>query len=824
MFARFASFVLLTAFILTLCQCDKSTQRRLLQQQPATPLTTVIGGITYYLQPVPPPTPPPQPPAGSLIPSLVGTVATAAQCPPLSGKEQCLSAADSVISSTAGQVQCGVTGDCCRCASVQCDNCVVASFNGEYAAYGVQDIVINAIGFGRIACTGTMSCAATKMVSTSIVDLSCIAPDSCRDAEITINDPAMKLNIKCTARSSCEGMKITINYSNSLCGQAVTFGDLRCVGIDSCKNMQFTVNNNACDPMMIEEIQCIAGACTGTTWNFVGSAAVDVQRCVFAEAQSALLSPQNTALSTCFTPLTVTSVPVSPPPATTTVTVTSMPAPTSAGTAPVIPTIPATPSTTASLPVSLPPDIANGGYTIVPAPGGGYYIYVPPNASGVPPIVSPPVIPVASSTTAAPTTSTTTTPAPTVTTTLALQPGYQWGKFMQQCPVSTGSERCKSTSDKIEDSPTIECTEPADCCMCEKIVCGKPPGNSDWCESLQFGGVMAALGVKDIQVYSEDDTGLGVAKVECAGEQSCKDTNIVGTGVMELGCRGERSCMNAVVEITDPAQQFMLDCSTTSSCEGLQLTLHVENKNAICNTPRDVWQLGTIRCFGADACKNAKIVVLNHNDCVDVELHAIECMAGSCDGSSWLLGGTASVGVVDVDLCEVPSNVLTPINIGNGLNRCFANLITLNCADPNACAGQQRVLVDPMNGFKLECTVDNACTNAHFTIEVSGALKTVPTELISILCSSFEACKGMTVEVVNYNQLSALSVDVLCSGPSACDNAKFTTSQNAVIEPVRCSTNEHCINCVFNNGEACGGFPANLTPYVPAVVPAVVSV
>ena len=64
-------------------------------------------------------------------------------------------------------------------------------------------------------------------------------------------------------------MDITLDFPappiGEICGPSkdVFLGSIDCVRLGSCNNMQFRMNNNGCDRIIIEGIECGVGSCEG---------------------------------------------------------------------------------------------------------------------------------------------------------------------------------------------------------------------------------------------------------------------------------------------------------------------------------------------------------------------------------------------------------------------------------------------------------------------------------------------------------------------------------------------------------------------------------
>ena len=80
----------------------------------------------------------------------------------------------------------------------------------------------------------------------------------------------MQISLDLPYKGSCRGQSNEIRIKN-----------IECVGVGGCDNMVFTINNNGCDRVIIENIECRTGSCEGATFNFVGMGpATQIAQCV----------------------------------------------------------------------------------------------------------------------------------------------------------------------------------------------------------------------------------------------------------------------------------------------------------------------------------------------------------------------------------------------------------------------------------------------------------------------------------------------------------------------------------------------------------------
>merc|ERR1712176_1713706 len=98
---------------------------------------------------------------------------------------------------------------------------------------------------------------------------------------------------------SCEGAMITVNIAGNgaVCNPASTgeilFSGIQCGRAGACTNLQFNVNNNGCDKVIIESLECFYGARGGASFNLIGN--VEVATCELPGS-----GPQPIGIEACF--------------------------------------------------------------------------------------------------------------------------------------------------------------------------------------------------------------------------------------------------------------------------------------------------------------------------------------------------------------------------------------------------------------------------------------------------------------------------------------------------------------------------------------------
>lgn len=216
-----------------------------------------------------------------------------------------------------GQILCLYDYDCCMCASIECGlgitPCKAVKF-GDYGARGVKDIAIignmNIASSGtKIECQGAESCAETSIRAKYVDSIYCGGFRACEGAMIMVTEPKKGFLIRCIGVESCSGLRIVINIPGPpqgfRCGSSgrqslLPFGGIICGNDKSCEFMDVTINNDGCDRVELEKIECKsshANSCNAATFNLFGDIDIAMCECDGSCANARGLSACDTALA-----------------------------------------------------------------------------------------------------------------------------------------------------------------------------------------------------------------------------------------------------------------------------------------------------------------------------------------------------------------------------------------------------------------------------------------------------------------------------------------------------------------------------------------------
>merc|ERR1719206_7052 len=348
-------------------------------------------------------------------------------------------------------------------------------------------------------------------------------------------------------------------------------------------------------------------------------------------------------------------------------------------------------------------------------------------------------------------------PTPRPTNFLDPRPEPVWGAFGQDCTpppsASAGSSLvCADAGAEIESDVNgiISCGADFDCCRCGALMCGPR------CESVQCRGDSSCFGVRDIGVYG--GTSLG-ATVLCEGERACESTSVRGRNIGAIQCRGGRSCAHSAFDVA---------CQRPGGC--------------------------TLECFGDDACAadapDPAQPHLPRSAVFRVEnSFGLSCAHRSCENGAFLFESNVGGAVV----CA-------------GQRACRGAQITINdvdgvfCTGADGCRDAEILVLNPRNGFVVECSGENGCANLKLEIVVDDARVTA---LGAIRCASTDSCRGLSASVFKDIPRTALSVAALeCVGAGSCRDAMFDVGFNVRFERCACNdaVNGACANLLGVTG------------------------
>eukprot|EP01083_Nonionella_stella_P223605 796740_1 len=147
------------------------------------------------------------------------------------------------------------------------------------------------------------------------------------------------------------------------------------------------------------------------------------------------------------------------------------------------------------------------------------------------------------------------------------------------------------------------------------------------------------------------------------------------------------ACKNADITIIDPRQDFSLECTAPGSCEGMILTLIINNQ--------DITLLKAFRCGDEAACRGL-IVQVTRSTHLNVFIEKLECTAlNACQNAEFILGDGISF-----QTCECGASEDRACDGIRGIDSCLTGLEKLECSTSNICYDTHEVIQNPAQNFE----------------------------------------------------------------------------------------------------------------------------
>eukprot|EP01083_Nonionella_stella_P242267 845215_1 len=275
----------------------------------------------------------------------------------------------------------------------------------------------------------------------------------------------------------------------------------------------------------------------------------------------------------------------------------------------------------------------------------------------------------------------------------------------------------------------------------------------------------------------------------CNGETSCQNAEIIINDIALLICGQAMACKNADITITDPRQDFSLECTAPGSCEGMTLTLIINNP--------DIEVLKVFRCGAATACK-ALLVEVIRSSYRDVFIEKLECTGlNACQHAEFVLGPGISF-----QNCNCGTSTDRSCDGIKGIDTCLTGLDKLECKN-EACEDTRELIHNPAFNFKLICGDVRACEQFYLTLNFDD-LRAMPVSLITgYACSNYQSCKDAVIVLNNQQQYDWINIALIeCTGKYSCLNTQFISNGNVEINNILCANSDACQGCTNTiNGE-----------------------
>jgi len=121
----------------------------------------------------------------------------------------------------------------------------------------------------------------------------------------------------------------------------------------------------------------------------------------------------------------------------------------------------------------------------------------------------------------------------------------------------------------------------------------------------------------------------------------------------------------------------------------------------------------------------------------------------------------------------------------------FRDIFKCEAGAMGPCAGSYLTIPNPLDGFSLECSAQNACKGSEINIKLDAETTNIAW-FSGLKCSSPAACYGTTVRFDN-NQFGGHSLEVErieCNGAGACNNMEVILGHNTQLMEFVCNAGE----------------------------------
>jgi hypothetical protein len=246
-------------------------------------------------------------------------------------------------------------------------------------------------------------------------------------------------------------------------------------------------------------------------------------------------------------------------------------------------------------------------------------------------------------------------------------------------------------------------------------------------------------------------------------------------------------CEGAVITVTNPADDFVLECKDERSCKDLQLTVTVP-ADAVLDGDGEI-DFNGLLCEKEESCLNAQITINNLSPAL-LSIEELQCEAkAACSGLALQITGK-----YELEECECGDEGGC---IGaTGVEDCYTGVEDLECKGTE-CVGQTFNIVNPENGFYLICNEPGSCLDTTVHILVNDDIAEFEedgfTDFKGIKCGSDNSCDGLIVSIDNQQSDGSVIVveKIECGGNMACTNTEFDGNfvGNVVFREIQCDGN-----------------------------------
>ncbi len=123
------------------------------------------------------------------------------------------------------------------------------------------------------------------------------------------------------------------------------------------------------------------------------------------------------------------------------------------------------------------------------------------------------------------------------------------------------------------------------------------------------------------------------------------------------------------------------------------------------------------------------------------------------------------------------------------------------CPDPTSCRDSQRTLVQPVDGFSMNCVGKGSCQNSVFTIQIDSNPQEAVTYFDSFKFAGEGSGAGTTV-IIDNRQGTVLNIGrIECPAEESCTGTTFIIGRDVSVTEILCNDGS-CVGCMIEIDEA----------------------
>jgi len=271
--------------------------------------------------------------------------------------------------------------------------------------------------------------------------------------------------------------------------------------------------------------------------------------------------------------------------------------------------------------------------------------------------------------------------------------------------------------------------------------------------------------------------------------------SIILDNVEQVVCGAVDSCKDARITVTNPVNDFELQCKSPGACQGATIVIDVPETSK-------VKKFKGIQCESDSACQGAQIAVINNGQ-KDIKIEELDCQdAGACTDAVFDFNSGSRA--VTIEECECGDS-LGCLGV-TGLDSCSESLEKLECTE-DLCRDQVITITNPENDFEIKCDDENACRGLDLTIVVNDDAADGPiTDFKGIKCGDRKSCSEAKFTIDN-QQTDGTPINIEkieCDGKKSCKLTTFLlilsyTNADVDLPEIDCEGSNACDDCTINS-------------------------